>query len=85
MGSQYTGMCKDLATDYPYIAKFLQDCDDCVGYKLSDIMFNSDSNTLARIEHGSVAYHGYDKTRDIKIMSINNTKAINSIEDILPK
>ena len=55
MGSQYTGMCKDLATDYPYIGTFLQECDDIIGFKLSDIMFNSDSNTLAKIEYGSVA------------------------------
>ena len=55
MGSQYTGMCKDLASDYPYINTFLKECDEYLGIKLSDMMFNSDSKTLAKIEYGSVA------------------------------
>ena len=55
MGSQYTGMCKDLALDYPYISTFLEECDEYLGIKLSDMMFNSDSKTLAKIEYGSVA------------------------------
>jgi len=60
MGSQYVGMCKDLAEEYSYIASFLKDCDDYLldiqqppsGVKLTDMMFNSDKKTQAEVING---------------------------------
>ena len=57
MGSQYPGMCKDLATDFPYIKTWLQQVDDQLRHKITDIMYNSDTKTLSSIEVGSVAVY----------------------------
>eukprot|EP01084_Bolivina_argentea_P071905 130626_1 len=46
MGSQYTGMCKDLYNDYKYIKIFLEECDELLGFSISNIMFNAEPKEL---------------------------------------
>ena len=57
MGTQYIGMCKDLAAEYKYIDTFLKESDDYLapsndGRKMTDIMWNSDKKTLALVING---------------------------------
>lgn len=56
-GSQYVGMAKDLFDNYPYINSFIKQCDELLGFKLSDIMFYEDLKTLSQVEYGGVALY----------------------------
>eukprot|EP01083_Nonionella_stella_P226061 803205_1 len=46
MGSQYPGMCRDLCNDFPYIRTFLEECNELLGFSITDIMWNSDAKEL---------------------------------------
>eukprot|EP01084_Bolivina_argentea_P090169 162520_1 len=46
MGSQYPGMCRDLCNDFPYISTFLEECNELLGFSITDIMWNSDAKEL---------------------------------------
>ncbi|MBS3970774.1 MAG: ACP S-malonyltransferase [Clostridia bacterium] len=45
-GSQYVGMGKDLCDDYPEAKKLLQQADDILGYKLSEIILEGPEESL---------------------------------------
>eukprot|EP00483_Globobulimina_turgida_P005869 UN05879 len=55
MGSHYVGMCKDLANDFKYIHTLLGECDDMLGYKVSNAMFDGDIHTLSEVAYGGMA------------------------------
>lgn len=39
-GSQYVGMCKDIASQYPSISKLFSQADSILRFNLSNLMFN---------------------------------------------
>eukprot|EP01083_Nonionella_stella_P041184 111676_1 len=45
-GAQYVGMTKDIYDEFPYVKQLIQECDDIVGYSLSDTMFNGSMEDL---------------------------------------
>lgn len=47
-GAQYVGMTKDIYDEFPYIKELIQECDEIVGYSLSDTMFNGDIKDLTQ-------------------------------------
>ena len=47
-GAQYIGMTKDIYNEFNYIKELIQECDDIIGYSLSNIMFNGDINELTQ-------------------------------------
>eukprot|EP01083_Nonionella_stella_P247670 858427_1 len=55
MGSHYIGMCKDLSTDFSYINTYLKQCDNQLGYNLSNAMFDSDIETFNTVPYGGMA------------------------------
>ena len=49
VGSQHVGMCKDMASEFKYIARFLEECDEFLKYKMSAIMWESDKKLVVMI------------------------------------
>ncbi|MEF3254658.1 MAG: acyltransferase domain-containing protein, partial [Deferribacterales bacterium] len=45
-GSQYVGMGKDFYDNFPESKKLFEMIDNCLNYKLSDIIFNGPEETL---------------------------------------
>eukprot|EP01084_Bolivina_argentea_P203707 347862_1 len=47
-GAQYIGMIKDIYDEFPYVKQLIQECDEIVGYSLSDTMFSGDIKDLTQ-------------------------------------
>ena len=47
-GAQYVGMTKDIYDEFSYIKELIQECDDIVGYSLSNTMFNGSIQDLTQ-------------------------------------
>jgi len=50
-GSQYIGMGKDLYDSFPECREVFDNTDECLGFKLSEIIFNGSSKELDRTEN----------------------------------
>ena len=45
-GSQFTGMAKDLSESNPFVKNLLEQANDILGFRISDIMFTGSAEEL---------------------------------------